>query len=144
MNYRVVRRNSKKSVKTATDAFWKHYRVDLTERYGTLTSIGFKFSCFFQYCSGEPTASHKIYRNKISMLSRISKKRYFHKYSVQENFSNAKKIWEGNNSLLGRENKARKDITVLKCPKTNQISHNPFDFPDIINKYFSSIGYNFF
>ena len=92
------------------------------------------------YCSGE-TASYKIYRNKISVLTRISKKRYFHKY-FQANFSNIKKIWEGINSLLGRLNKPRKDITALKCPRTNQVSHNPSDFPDIMKKYFSSIGYN--
>ena len=55
------------------------------------------------YCSGE-TASYKIYRNKISVFTRISKKRYFHKY-FQANFSNIKKIWEGINSLLGRVNK---------------------------------------
>ena len=75
------------------------------------------------------------------MLTRISKKRYFHKY-FQANFSNIKKIWEGINSLLGRVNKPRKDVTALKCPRTNQVSHNPSDFPDIMNKYFSSIGYN--
>ena len=92
------------------------------------------------YCSGE-TASYKIYRNKISMLTRISKKRYFHKY-IQVNVSNISKIWEGINSLLGRVNKPRKDITALKCPRTNQVSHNPSDFPDIMKKYFSSIGYN--
>ena len=51
-------------------------------------------------------------------------------------------LWEGINSLLGRVNKPRKDITTLKCPRTNQVSHNPSDFPHIVNKYFSSIGYN--
>ena len=55
------------------------------------------------YCSGE-TASYKIYCNKISMLTRLSKKRYFHKY-FQAHFSNIKKIWEGINSLLGRVSK---------------------------------------
>ena len=63
------------------------------------------------YCSGE-TASYKIYRNKISMLTRISKKRYFQKY-FQAHFSDIKKTWEGINSLLGRVNKPRKDITCL-------------------------------
>ena len=57
-------------------------------------------------------------------------------------FSNIKKTWEGINSLLGRVNKPRKDINTLKSPRTNQVSHNPSDFPDIMIKYFSSIGYN--
>ena len=54
-----------------------------------------------------------FYRNKISMLTWISKKRYFVKY-IQENFSNTKKIWQGINSLLGKENKPRKDIEWMK------------------------------
>ena len=31
------------------------------------------------YCSGD-TAAYKLYRNKVLMLTRISKKMYFHKY----------------------------------------------------------------
>ena len=75
------------------------------------------------------------------MLTQISKNRYFHKY-FHANFSNIKKIWEDINSLLGRVNKPHKDITALKRLGTNQVSHNPSDFPGIMNKYFSSIGYN--
>ena len=41
------------------------------------------------YCSGD-TASYKLYRNKVLMLTRISKKMYFHKY-FEENFTNTKK-----------------------------------------------------
>ena len=85
--------------------------------------------------------SYKIYSNKISMLTRMAKERYFHKY-LHESFSNTKKIWEGINSLLRRESKSRMDITTLKCLRTNQVSHNPSDFPDIMNKDFLSIGYN--
>lgn len=74
------------------------------------------------------------------MFSRICKERYFHQY-FQANFSNTKKIWGGINGLLGRVNKPRNDTTALKYPRTNQVSHNHSDFPDIMNKYFSSIGY---
>ena len=92
------------------------------------------------YCSGD-TAAYKLYRNKVLMLTRISKKMYFHKYS-EENFTNTKKMWEGINSLLGRKNKVHKDIISLKCPSSNLESQNPTEFPDIMNKYFSSIGHN--
>ena len=51
-------------------------------------------------------------------------------------------MWEGINSLLGRKNKAHKDIISLKCPSSNLVSQNPPEFPDIMNKYFSSIGHN--
>ena len=56
------------------------------------------------YCSGD-TAAHKLYRNKVLTLTRISKKIYFHKY-FEENVTNTKKMWEGINSLLGRKNKS--------------------------------------
>ena len=51
-------------------------------------------------------------------------------------------MWEGINSLLGRKNKVHKDIISLKCPSSNLVSQNPSEFPDIMNKYFSSIGHN--
>ena len=66
---------------------------------------------------------------------------YFHKY-FEENLKNSKKVWEGINNLLGRKNKAHKVITSLKCPRTKQVSYNSSEFPDIMNKYFSSVGYN--
>ena len=67
---------------------------------------------------------------------------YFHKY-FEENFANTKKILESFNSLLGRKNKAHKDIICLKCPRRNLVlSQNPPEFPDIMNKYLSSIGHN--
>ena len=59
-----------------------------------------------------------------------------------ENLTNFKKTWEGINSLLGRKTKVQKDISSLKCPRTKQVSYNSSEFPDIMNKYFSSVGYN--
>ena len=92
------------------------------------------------YCSGD-NATYKLYWNKVLTLTRIRKKMYFHKY-FEENFTNTKKIWEGINSLLGRKNKAHKDIISLKCTRRNLVSQNPSAFPDIMNKYCSSIGHN--
>ena len=66
---------------------------------------------------------------------------YFHKY-FEDNLKNTKKVWEGINSLLGRKNKAHKVITSLKCPQTKQVSYNTSEFPDIMNKFFSSVGHN--
>ena len=48
----------------------------------------------------------------------------------------------GIKSVLGRKNKAHKVITSLKCLPTKQVSHNSSEFPDLMNKYFSSVGYN--
>ena len=46
------------------------------------------------------------------------------------------KVWEGIDSLLGRQNKVHKDISYLKYPRTKQVSHNFSHFPNIMNKYF--------
>lgn len=80
---------------------------------GTRRSIKVKNNL---YCFGE-TVCYKIYCNEISMVSRICKERYHHKY-FQANFSNTKKIWESINGLLGRVNKPRKDTTALKSSIT--------------------------
>ena len=74
------------------------------------------------YSSGD-MARYKLYRNKVLMLTRISKKSYFHKY-FEENFTNIKKTWEGINDLLGRKQNVRKNITSLKCPGNDRISYN--------------------
>ena len=87
------------------------------------------------------TDAYKTDCNKVLMLTRISRKMYFHKY-FEENLNSTKKVWEGINSVLGRKNKAHKVITSLKCPRTKQVSHNSSEFPDLMNKYFSSVGYN--
>ena len=51
------------------------------------------------YSSGD-LLHYKLYRNKISTFTRLSKKTFFHKY-FEENFTNIKKTWEGINDLLG-------------------------------------------
>ena len=66
---------------------------------------------------------------------------YFHKY-FEENLNNTKKVWEGIDSLVDQMNKAHKVITSLKCPRTKQASYNSSEFPDIMNNYFSSVGYS--
>ena len=69
---------------------------------------------------------------------------YFHKY-FEKNFTNIKK-WrkkvKGINSLLGRENKAHKDIISLKWPRGNLVSQNPSEFPDIKLVFASSFCFN--
>ena len=106
---------------------------------GIRRSIKIKNSLYY---SGD-IKTYKMYRNKILMLTRISKRNFFHNY-FEDNLSNIKKTWEGINNLLGRKRKAIKQITALKRPGSghDQISYNSSEFPDIMNKYFSSIGHN--
>ena len=52
------------------------------------------------YSSGE-NETNKLYRNKISTLTRSSKKLYFYNF-FSNNLNNIKKTWEGINNLINR------------------------------------------
>ena len=81
----------------------------------------------------------KYYRNKISILTRLREKAYYHKY-FEDNIANMKKTWEGINNLINRKRTNSINITSLRCPEANIVSSNTSEFPNIFNKYFSSIG----
>ena len=83
---------------------------------------------------------YKYYRNKISVFTRLSKKAYYHKY-FEDNITNMKKTWERINNLINRRRTSSKNITSLRCPERNITSSNTSEFPNILNKYFSSIGH---
>ena len=81
----------------------------------------------------------KIYRNKISTLTRLSKKIYFHNY-FQNNTNNLKRTWEGINDMINRKKKNSKVIVAMKRPLNRGISHDPLENANILNRYFASIG----
>ena len=54
----------------------------------------------------------------------------------------AYKLYRNKVLMKQTKNKVHKDIISLKCPSSNLVSQNPSEFPDIMNKYFSSIGHN--
>ncbi len=58
---------------------------------------------------------YKLYRNKITTLTRFSKKSYFHEY-FNNNLANMRKTWEGINNLINRKRENRKTIIALRCP----------------------------
>jgi hypothetical protein len=86
------------------------------------------------------TNMYKYYRNKITILTRLSKKANYTKY-FEDNLVNTKKTWEGINNLINRKRKNSKHITSLRCPKRNILSSNASEFPNIFNKHFSSVGH---
>ena len=94
---------------------------------GIRRSIKIKNSLYY---SGD-IKTYKIDRNKILMLTRISKRNFFHNY-FEDNLSNIKKTWEGINNLLGRKRKATNHITSLKRLGSDHISYNSSEFPDSI------------
>ena len=80
----------------------------------------------------------KIYRNKISTLTRLSKKLYFHSY-FQNNTNNLMRTWEGINDLINRKKKNSKVIAAMKRPLNQGISHDPLENANILNRHFASI-----
>ena len=68
---------------------------------GILKSIHLKNQFF--YSGKTQKYNNKLYRNKISLLTRISKKLYFSRFFTA-NPHNAKQIWQGINSLINKSN----------------------------------------
>jgi len=85
---------------------------------------------------------YKQYRNCLTRLIRISKKDYLQSY-FEQNLSNMKKTWDGINSLINKRTKNKKQISALK-DNSNQgaICSDPQKIPNIMNRYFSTIGNN--
>ena len=104
---------------------------------GIRCSIKIKNSLFY---SGDKD-KYKLYRNKLLLLTRLSKKAYYHDYFTT-NFANQKKTWEGINKLINHKKKNGTMITALKCPISKKVSQRSSDISNIFNNYFSSIGHN--
>ena len=84
---------------------------------------------------------YKHYRNAISNLIRLSKKKYFYEY-FNHNVSNMRKTWEGINYLLNRKKKNNITIHNLKQRGSNTTTNDKFAISNILNKHFTSVGPN--
>ena len=83
---------------------------------------------------------YKFYRNKVPLLSCISKGNYYHTY-FGLNSSNIRKNWEGINLLINqKKKKSDKVITSLKHLNNDSITSDPTEILNILNKHFASIG----
>ena len=83
---------------------------------------------------------YKYYRNKIVTLIRASKKKYYLEY-FESNLNNMKNTWAGINNLINKKRKNSCKITALKNDETGQIIREPSALPNVLNKYFASIGH---
>ena len=83
-------------------------------------------------------AQYKLYRNKISALTRVSKKNYYHAFFA-DNLNNMKNTWNGINSLINGKEKKSRAISSLKR-LNNGITTDPLEISNIFNNYFSSVG----
>ena len=78
---------------------------------------------------------YKLYRNKLLSLIRL----YYHTYS-EENLDNMIKTWEGINQLIGPKKKSSKLLTALKRPNNKDLTQNPYELTDILNRNYTSVG----
>ena len=83
-------------------------------------------------------AQYKLYRNKISALTRVSKKNYYHAFFA-DNLNNMKNTWNGINSLINGKKKKSRAISSLKR-LNNGMATDPLEISNIFNNYFSSVG----
>jgi hypothetical protein len=90
------------------------------------------------FCSGNKE-KYRLYRNKITNLTRMSKRFYFEEYFLN-NLKNIRKTWEGINNLINRKKKSLKLVTKMRCPIKNEIATSPTEISNIFNKHFSYIG----
>ena len=86
-------------------------------------------------------AQYKIYRNKILLLSRLSKKLYYHNYFSQ-NLTNMKNTWAGINSLINNKRRDFKSISSIIHPVSKVPTNDCNEISNIFNDFFSSVGPN--
>ena len=82
-------------------------------------------------------AQYKLYRNKISALTRASKKNYYHAFFA-DNLNNMKNTWNGINSLINGKKEKSRAISLKRL--NNGITSDPLQISNIFNNYFSSVG----
>ena len=90
------------------------------------------------YYSGDKDL-YKIYRNKISTLSRQSKQLYYYAY-FNENLRNMKNTWAGINLLINRTKKNSKPISSILSTDSNKYTNDPTKISDVLNIHFSSVS----
>jgi len=80
-------------------------------------------------------AQYKIHRNKILLLSRLSKKLYYHNYFSQ-NLTNMKNTWAGINSLINNKRKDFKHISSIIHPVRKIPTNDCSEISNIFNDFF--------
>lgn len=92
------------------------------------------------YSSGE-NEKHKLYRNKITTLTRTSKKFYFRKFFMH-NLNNTKKPWEGINNLINNRNKRKRPVSSIRYPSNKAVTTNAQEILNVLSTHFATVGPN--
>ena len=113
---------------------------------GILTSIGKRdhlYKCFLK--EKEPVLksllkeSFKKYRNKITILCRLSKHNFYDKYFTL-NRKNIRKVWEGVKSIISSRSSSTSSPTCINIDK--KLVSDPLTIATSFNNYFASIADN--
>mgnify|MGYP001796408941 CR=1 FL=1 len=83
------------------------------------------------------TKRYKQYRNCLTKLIRISKRKYLQSY-FEQNLRSMKKTWDGINLRINNKQKNRKQISALK-DKQGAVISDPKKLPNIMNTHFATI-----
>ena len=89
--------------------------------------------------SSDNIQEYKRYRNKLSHIIRISKKRYY-KEKFAEMHNNLKKTWELINEVINKRNS--KKSLPNKFYQGNEEITDPVNIAETFNKYFVDVGPN--
>ena len=87
---------------------------------GIRTSIRIKNNLFFN----ADWEHYKLYRNKITSLTRQSKKNYYERY-FEENINNSKETWRGINDIISRKAKSDKKPIHRLVNSNSETIYNP-------------------
>ena len=82
--------------------------------------------------------SFKLYRNKVNHLLKISKKRYYNQYFL-DNITDGKKIWKGIKQIVHfKPNTNQKFVKIMD--NNNEEISDPKSIANAFNNHFSNIG----
>ena len=78
--------------------------------------------------------TYKIYKNKITKLTRLSKANHYNRFFI-ENKTNLLKVWQGIKSVINtKPSKTKQSITTLKI--NDKIISNKKEITETMNKFF--------
>ena len=103
---------------------------------GIRTSIRIKNNLFFN----ADWEHYKLYRNKITSLTRQSKKNYYERY-FEENINNSKETWRGINDIISRKAKSDKKPIHRLVNSNSETIYNPKEISNSLNTFFATVGH---
>ena len=81
----------------------------------------------------------KYYRNKLNHLLKVSKKRYYNEYFL-ENANDSKRVWSGMKQII--HFKPKTSEKVIKIVENDHEITDPTAIADAFNNYFANVATN--